>query len=142
MEIKEIVKLLKKFKYFQVFYTSEGKEFSLLVNFDVRITFANCGYFSFCKTKDYKKAWVNIPYKYITGIREVVIPVNDVNRYFYDCAECHGVFEGDADQTKAKEEIKTNGWHDVPLSKMAEVCEDCYQKIIGNRDIEINQIAE
>lgn len=50
----------------------------------------------------------------------------------YKCADCGGVFEkgwGDEEAIKEKED---NGWGDMSMGSMAVVCDDCYNKIMGN----------
>lgn len=48
----------------------------------------------------------------------------------YKCDGCGGVFEKDWSEEEALKEKEENGWGDMDISAMAQVCDDCYKKII------------
>lgn len=48
----------------------------------------------------------------------------------YKCDGCGGVFEKGWSEEEALKEKKENGWGDMDMTRMAQVCDDCYQKIM------------
>ena len=51
----------------------------------------------------------------------------------FKCDQCGGVFSYEWTEEEALKEKEDNGWKDIDMDDTAEVCDDCYNKIMGNR---------
>jgi len=60
----------------------------------------------------------------------------------YRCDACHGTFIAAWSEADALAEKEANGWGKMDYKNMAQVCDDCYEKIMKVNNHKLGQRKE